>query len=67
MGFECGLQVRAVVDGVRPRVAGKKFEPFGDAFLHVNRERVVPGAGIGELRIDAVERHWNAEADRITG
>src|ERR1700687_730391 len=48
--LERGLQVRAVVDGVRPGVAGKQFEAFGNAFLHINGERVVPGTGIGELR-----------------
>src|SRR6202040_4201598 len=65
--LKCGLQVRAVVDGMRPGVAGEPLEPFGKALLNVYGQRVVPGTGVGELRIDAVERHWNAEADRITG
>src|SRR5882762_6048746 len=63
--LKSGLQVRAVVDGVRPGITGEQFEAFGHAFLHVDGERVVPGAGIGKLRVNAVERHRHAEADRI--
>src|ERR1700719_1524877 len=65
--FERGLQVSPVVDGVRPGVAGKQFEAPGHAFLYVNGERVVPGAGVGKLRVHAVEGNWNAEANRIAG
>ena len=65
--LQWGLQVGAVVDGVRPGVAGEQFKTFREALLKIDGERVIPGAGIGKLCVDAVEGNWNSETGRITG
>ena len=64
--LECGLQVRAVVDRMRPCVAREEHESFGEALLYIDRERVVPGARIGELRVHAVERNRNSKTGWIS-
>src|SRR5258707_4797059 len=58
--LERGLEVGAVVDRVRPGVAGEHGEVAREALLQVDGESVVPGSGVGVLGIDAVEGHRRA-------
>src|SRR5260370_23534408 len=59
--FERGLQVGCVVNGMRPCIAGKQLEAMGETLRKVKGQSVVPGVGVGELRVDAVERNGNTE------
>src|SRR5256885_10261065 len=62
--LERRLQVGAIVDRVRPRVAREKLEALREALLHVDGKRVIPRTGVGELRVYAIERHRHTEAGR---
>ena len=67
--LKSGLEVGAVIERMRPGVAGEELEVVPEAFLNVDRERVVPGGGVGNLRVNAVIGNWYAEANlwRMTG
>src|SRR5260221_13087055 len=55
--LEGGLEVGAVVDRVRPGVAGKHGEVAREALLQVDGKSVVPGCGVGVLGVNAIEGH----------
>ena len=57
-----GLQVGGVVNGMGPGVAGKQLKAMGETLREVKGQGVVPGVGVGERRVDAVERNRNAKA-----
>src|SRR5215467_9218571 len=61
--FQSGLQVRAIIDRMGPGVAGEQFKTVREVFLYAYRQRVIPGAGVGKLRVDAVE--WNRDAEPL--
>src|SRR5205807_1231713 len=63
---EIQSRIRAVVDRMRPCVAGEEHESFGEALLYIDRERVIPRARIGELRVHAVERNGNSKTGWIS-
>src|SRR5882762_324697 len=65
--FERRLQVGCVVNGMGPCIAGKKLETMGETLREVKSQSVIPRAGVGELRIDAVERNGNTEALGVAG
>src|SRR4029077_12662275 len=61
LGLERGLQVGCVVNGMGPRVAGKQLDAMRETLRKVKGEGVVPGGGVGELRVDGIEGNGNAE------
>src|SRR6266702_6566349 len=65
--LEGGLEVGAVVDRVRPGVAGKHGEVPREAFLQVDGESVVPGSGVGVLGVDAVKRDRRTAHEKTRG
>src|SRR6266702_3561758 len=60
--LEGRLQVGRVVDGMGPGVAGEQLKALGETLGEIKSQSVVPGVAVGELRVDAVEGHRNAEA-----
>src|ERR1700682_1802728 len=64
--LERRLQVRGIVNGVRPRVAGQQLERVGEALLHVHRQSMVDRTSIRELRVHAVEGHRHAKPGGVS-
>src|SRR5712691_9298451 len=50
---------------MEPGVAGEQLKAFGETLGEIKGQGVVPGVAVGELRVDAVEGHGNAEAARV--